>query len=350
MLIAEIKSNLSDQVNNNLCHEMRERSNSFPASHSDISRIRNSALDFRRINQPKESYESMLSEAAKEVNLDIKLVPTVIKDTASINAKDYVYLGSCETQFVLDMGVTLDAEGRLVFINGQRKGLIPGLYNKYIRTRKYFCYSAHDITNNNDYLFDALHINEDGKLTGRIKGTSKQYTIDIEKNNKTYALSESNANIALRLTEQPEWIPEEIKLERQDGITLMFEFKNNSLYLSEFKREDNTVSYREYDALVKLKSLKGYNILSVKKTRNMLQLETMHNKKRESSILIRTKYNCQKLVQRVFLTNRHKISILHWAQILMNIMTQASHLALRAVVILVANGFPYSVTRLIISE
>lgn len=280
MLIAEIKSNLSDQVNNNFCEGMRERSNTFPTSHSDISRIRNSAFDFRRINQLKESYKSMLSDAAKEVNVDIKLVPTMIKDTSSINAKDYVYLGSCETEFVLDMGITLDAEGRLIFINGQRKGLISGLYNKYIKTRKYFCYTAHDLTNNNDYLFDALHINEDGKLTGRIKDTSRQYTIDIEKNSKTYSLSESNENITLRLTEQEELIPEEIKLERSDGITLTFTCKNNALYLSEFKREKNTVSYREYESLIKLKSLENYNILSVKKARGTLQLETIHNKKK----------------------------------------------------------------------
>ncbi|MCW2486447.1 hypothetical protein J5069_11120 [Candidatus Symbiopectobacterium sp. NZEC127] len=280
MLIAEIKSNLSDQVNNNLCEGMRERSNTFPTSHSDISRIRNSALDFRRINQLKESYESMLSDAAKEVSLDIKLVPTMIKDTSSINAKDYFYLGSCETESFLDMGITLDKEGRLTFINGQRKELISGLYNKYIKKRKYCCYSAHDITNNNDYLFDALRINENGKLTGRIKDTTKQYTIDIEKNCRTYSSSESNANITLRLTEQGEWGAEDLKFERNDGITLTFTFKNNELYLSEFKKENNVVSYKEYDSLVKLKSLKGYTILSVKKTRDVLQLETIHNGKK----------------------------------------------------------------------
>lgn len=261
--------------------KIRERSNTFPTSHSDISHIRNSALNFCRINQPEESYKLKLSETAKEINLDIKLVPTVTRDASSINAKDYVYLGSCETEFVLDMGITLDTEGRLVFINGQRKWLIPGLYNKYIKIRKYFCHTAHDITNNNDYLFNALYINKDGKLTGRIKDISKQYIIDIEKNNKTYSLSESNANITLRLIEQEEWVPEEMKFKRKDGITLTFTLENNSLYLSKFKRENNTVNYREHDALVKLKSLEGYNILSVKKTRDMLQLETLHNKKRE---------------------------------------------------------------------
>lgn len=300
MLIAEIKSNLSDQINNNFCEGMRERSNTFPTSHSDISRIRNSAFDFRRFNQPKESYESMHSEAAKEVNLDIKLVPTLIRDTSSINAKDYVYLGSCETAFVLDMGITLDADGRLLFINGQRKGLISGLYNKYIRTRKYCCYSAYYITNNNDYLFDALHINEDRKLTGRIKGTSKQYTIDIEKNIKTYSLSESNTNITLRLTEQNEWIPEEIKFERNDGITLAFTCKNNALYLSEFKRGENTVSYREYESLIKLKSLKNHNILSIKKARGTLQLETLHNKKKRIIYLNPNKIELPKTSAKIF--------------------------------------------------
>ncbi|MCW2481620.1 hypothetical protein [Candidatus Symbiopectobacterium sp. NZEC135] len=280
MLIAEIKSNLSDQVNNNFCEGMRERSNTFPTSHSDISRIRNSALDLQHINKLKESYKKILSDAAKEINIDIKLVPVMIKDTSSINAKDYVYLGSCETEFVLDMGITLDAEGRLIFVNGQRKGLIPGLYNKYLKTRKYCCYSAHDITNKNDYLFDALHISEDGKLTGRMKDSSKQYTIDIEKNSKTYSLSASNTNITLRLTEQEEWIPEDIKFERNDGITLTFTCKNNALYLSEFKREKNTVNYREYESIITLKSLENYDILSIKKARDTLQLETIHNKKK----------------------------------------------------------------------
>lgn len=46
MLIAEIKSNLSDQVNNNFCEGMKERSNAFTTSHSDISCVRNSELDF----------------------------------------------------------------------------------------------------------------------------------------------------------------------------------------------------------------------------------------------------------------------------------------------------------------
>lgn len=81
----------------------------------------------------------MHSNATREVNLDINLVPAMIKDTSSINAKDYVYLSSCETEFVLDMGITLDADGRLIFINSLPKGLISGLYNKYIKTRKYCC-------------------------------------------------------------------------------------------------------------------------------------------------------------------------------------------------------------------
>lgn len=63
---------------------------------------------------------------------------------------------------------------------------------------------------------------------------------------------------------------------------LKFTFKNNVLCLSEFKKENNTVNYREYDVLVKLKSLEGYNILSVKKTRDMLQSETLHNKKKNN--------------------------------------------------------------------
>lgn len=300
MLPSEIKSNLSDQVNNNLCEGMRERSNTFPTSHSTISRIGNSTFDFRRINQLKESYKSIISDADKEISLDIKLIPTMISNISSINAKDYVYLGSCETKFSLDMGVTLDKEGRLVFINGQRKGLVLGLYSKYAKKRKYCCYSAHDITNNNDYLFSALHVNENGKLIGRMKGTTRQYAIDVEKNSKTYTSSESNENIALRLTEQDEWIPEEMTFERKDGITLILRFKNNALYLSDFQNKDNIVNYRNYDSVVKLKSLDGYRILSVKKTRDVLQLETIHNKKKRIIYLNPNKIELPKLSAKIF--------------------------------------------------
>lgn len=132
------------------------------------------------------------------MSVDIKLVPLITTDTSTINAKDYVYLGSGEASFVMDMVATLD---KLLFIEGKRRGLVLGMYHKYVKKRKYCCYSAHDITNSSDYLFDTLHINESGKLIGRIKGTTKEYAINIDKNSKTYSSVESIENIRLRMNQ-----------------------------------------------------------------------------------------------------------------------------------------------------
>lgn len=278
MLISEVKYNLSDHVKNNVCDGMRARSNTFPTSNADISRVRNSLRDFRRTLGSHRPPNASISTASPGENVDIKLIPTPTNDTSTLNAKDYVYLGCLESLFMMDMGATLDKDGSLVFIKGQRQGLLLGTYKKCFHKKKYQCYSVEKT--NNDLLFDGLYINEQGKLIGKMKSTSQQCEIDIDENSKIFSTEEPEKIVRLHITKKDSPVEEDMKFKRKDGKVLTFSIKNNALYLSEVKIE-NDASHHNHGKPFKAELPDGYSVISAKKTKNMIQLETHHeNKKR----------------------------------------------------------------------
>lgn len=259
---------------------MRARSNTFPTSNADISRVRNSLRDFRRMHGSHRPPNASISTASPGENVDIKLIPTQTNDTSTLNAKDYVYLGCLESLFMMDMGATLDKDGNLIFIKGQRQGLLRGTYNKHFHKKKYQCYRVEKINKDNDLLFDGLYINEQGKLIGKMKSTSQQCEIDIDKNSKIFSTKESEKIVRLHITKKNNLVEEEMKFKRKDGKILTFSLKDNALYLSELKIENNTFHHNP-DWSLKAELPDGYSVISAKKTKNMIQLETCHgNKKR----------------------------------------------------------------------
>ena len=97
------------------------------------------------------------------INEYVTLVPSTINKT---NTKDYVFLGICRPPLLSDIGVTLNEEGDLIFIQGQSLILLSGLYNKY-RNKKNYTYYA--ISNKRNITFESLYIDATGELTAKLK-------------------------------------------------------------------------------------------------------------------------------------------------------------------------------------
>lgn len=276
MLITEMTPNLSNLINNDLCNPVRERSHTLPSMISRAEFIRNSAIELKRATPLINLHQSSL---AKEIKHEATLQPMPITKMDKLNAKDYVYLGSSEMRFVGDVGITINSEGQLIMIQGCSHNLIMGLYHKYIQKKHHRCFLVHEKNKNHAIRFDALYINQQGKLLGKIKNGEIFYTINIEKNTKHYYANKSDSNLIITFQKYYGTSPEELSFTKNDNCRLFFSFKEGKIYLFEYANATNKYDYRLLPTCLTLPLPHKYQILSVKKTKGKLQIETLHKKK-----------------------------------------------------------------------
>ena len=215
----------------------------------------------------------------REVVTD-KLQYTVCKDSSLINAKDYVSLSMIKKSHADNYGLTLDNSGQLVMIKGKGYNLTEGLLKKYTTGYKY---ETATIKNSDGLTFSSLHVNEVGSLIGRLKNNDGLYEINIRSKEGTPLCSVDKRKLDVvfeRCDEQP---LDELRFDIGEGRNVSFIFDGNKLKIKKISCGDDDIKtnldYSLLDYDIKLPLKKGYNLSSVKKTLNVLQLEVVKGKK-----------------------------------------------------------------------
>lgn len=291
MLITEITPNLSEMINDNVCPPIRERSNTLPSMVSRTAFVRHSAIELKRTTPLSNLHQSSL---ATNIKCNATLQPIAILQ-GGLNAKDYVYLGSSEMSCMSDTGMTLDESGKLIIIKGYSRDVFSGLYHKYLKKRACHYYRVME-KDSSRMRFDALYINEHGKLIGKLKGSNIFYTINIEKSTKVYFSDGVDDNVQITFQRNIYITPEKLLFKRNDGHQFHFDFKQGEIHLLGLVTPPKEYSCTLFSHHLKLPLPSKYRIVSVKKIRNCLQLETVHDKKTRIYYLDPTHISIPKLV------------------------------------------------------
>lgn len=210
------------------------------------------------------------------ISEDVTLTPSKI---GKINTKDYVFLGSCRMPLISDMGVTLDQEGDLILIQGQCQNLLSGLYRKHSKKNDYTYYTLNREGDRSNITFESLYIDTEGELTAKQKNKNIYYSIEFSTNTSVDTEKETTKIINVTYKKQPTPLSTDLSLQGCDGNTAHFDFRNNNLYLSAYSAGNKKYDYNLMEYKIKPLFNKKYHIVSVKRCRNMLQIEALKRDK-----------------------------------------------------------------------
>lgn len=210
----------------------------------------------------------------KFINEDITLTPCKIPLT---NAKDYIFLGSCIMPLISDMGATLNHHGEIILIQGNSYNLISSLYQNKIKNYNY--YSLKNNNNRDEIYFDLLYINESGQLTAKVKEKDIYYTIEFNAHTDINTIEETKKKINVTYTKKIYPLKPMLSFHTESGNITNFNFKNNDLYLSDYSIGNKNYHYELMNYKINTPFSKTHRINSVKRCRNMLQIEVMKNNK-----------------------------------------------------------------------
>ncbi|QZN96291.1 hypothetical protein [Symbiopectobacterium purcellii] len=212
--------------------------------------------------------------APDNLNEDVTLVPSTIDKT---NTRDYVFLGSCSMPLLSDMGVTLNPDGDLILIKGQCHNLLSGLYIKNSKKNDYTYYT---ISKNSDSIaFESLYLDAAGELTAKQKNKDNYYSIRFNTNTSVDTEKETIKSVNVTYKKQHTPLPTDLSFQGYDGNTTHFYFKNNNLYLSAYSVGNKKYDYSLMEYKIEVLSNTKYSIASVKRCRNMLQIEAIKRDK-----------------------------------------------------------------------
>lgn len=218
----------------------------------------------------KKNHYDNYHNSPDSINEDVTLVPSTIDKT---NTKDYVFLGSCRMPLLSDMGVTLNEEGNIIFIQGQCHNLLSGLYRKHRKKNNYTYYAISKKSDNSNIKFESLYIDAAGELTAKQKNKNIYYSIQFNTNTSVNTEEKMVKVINITYKKQHAPLSTDLSLQGDDGNTAHYHFKNNNLYLSTYsvgnKKYDYTLMEYKINPLFNQK----YRIASIKRCRNMLQIE-----------------------------------------------------------------------------
>lgn len=194
------------------------------------------------------------------------------KSLESINAKDYVYLGSVSKSLFNQTGLSLDKDGNLLFVKGRRADLFMGIYQKYIKTPDYLICP---VMLNNETIsmkFNALIINKKGALIAIEKKTEQPYRIIFQ---NSEGKDPNEVIIMLYKESEERGIENDLTftcLNDSKTIFCSFYITQGKLYLKKCDLDDHH-NYNQTSYKINLPLKKQWQINSVKKTLHVLQLE-----------------------------------------------------------------------------
>lgn len=215
-------------------------------------------------------------------------IPEKIRQTSELipyagsafNAGDYVFLGSCEMPVVSDMGITLNETGRLVLIAGHCHDAIAGLFHKYLRNDGFRYYLFGELHQPYRLRFDRLYVDEKGLLIGKLKGRECYYSICIDKKTSYHHLQEVQYSVGITYEKRHVSPRDNLVFSNKSGHPLAICCRNGDLFV---KADSNISSHSECNQAQNKISLalnKKYRVASIKRARNVLQIEAIGVKKR----------------------------------------------------------------------
>lgn len=232
---------------------------------------------------PREQFRSTTDRAGPNIALpdtlshEAELIPYA---GTVFNAKDYVFLGSCEMPIVSNMGITLSETGRLLLIAGHCRDAISGLFHKFLHNDSYCYYIFSELAQPYRLRFDHLYVDEQGALLGRVKNSEYYYRITINKKS-SYHTDNNVRSTAIITYEKQDTKPEKHFIfhdqhHRSRGITC----KDGNLFFTSDKATNTEHSACELPLKITSSLDKKYQVASVKRARNLLQIEAIRKKKR----------------------------------------------------------------------
>lgn len=195
---------------------------------------------------------------------------------SQIDAKNYVYCGMATSLPVNNFGMSIDDQGNLILIKGREYNLVKGLAKKYVSG---FNYQITQMTDGaRDIKLDHLYVNQDGLLIGDEKGSDASYRINVIIPACGTAVDGQRITVGFVRYEK-EKAKDDLTFKTDDDTFSTYALADGKLYLLSVMKDDQLTDFSlmDFDIAVPLKQ--GYQIVSLKRAKDVLQIETRKNNK-----------------------------------------------------------------------